>query len=256
MNKHRSILVVVATLVFLAVALKFAARPSGASGLRVAVASNFADTIRGIAERFEAKTGHEVTLIFGSTGKHYAQITNGAPFEVFFAADTHRPQLLEEEGLALPGSRFTYAVGKVVLWSPEAGYVDAEAKVLERADFRHLAIANPKLAPYGRAAQEVLQQLGVWDGLAERLVRGQNVIQTLQFIKSDNAELGFVAYSQVVRPGRPVEGSWWLVPQTLYSPIKQQAVLLKQSEVGADFLAFARSAEALEIIRAHGYDTP
>jgi len=255
-GKHGFLIVVATILVLVAVAMRFPAQRSKASTLRVAVASNFTTAVRAIAESFEAKTGHRVTLIFGSTGKHYAQIRNGAPFDAFFAADIRRPELLEKEGVALPGTRFTYAVGKVVLWSPEAGYVDMEGTVLKGASFRHLAIANPKLAPYGKAAQEVLQKLGLWDELGGRLVRGQDITQTLQFVRSGNAELGFVAYSQLVRPGRPIEGSWWPVPQTLYTPIEQQAVLLRQSTVGAAFLAFARSEEALEIIHGYGYDTP
>jgi molybdate transport system substrate-binding protein len=255
--RRYGIAIAAATLLVTAtVALKFTARPSEANELRVAVASNFADAMRVLAADFEVKTGHRVTLVFGSTGKHYAQIRNGAPFDVFFAADTARPQLLETQGVAQPGSRFTYAIGKVVLWSPRAGYVDPEGRVLRRASFRHLAIANPELAPYGKAAREVLQKLGLWDELKARTVRGQNVSQTFQFVKSGNAELGFVAYSQVARPGHPTEGSWWAVPQTLYAPIEQQAVLLQPSRIGADFLDFARSEGALELIRGYGYDTP
>jgi molybdate transport system substrate-binding protein len=227
-----------------------------AAGIRVAVASNFARAVTTISKRFEANTGHKVTLIFGSTGKLYAQVKNGAPFDAFFAADVRRPELLEKEGLALPGSRFTYAIGKVVLWSPKAGYIDSEGNVLEQRKFRHLAIANPKLAPYGKAAREVLQALGLWDGLRGRLVRGENIVQTFQFVKSGNAELGFVAYSQVKRPGHPIEGSWWEVPQALYTPIEQQAVLLKKSKVARAFLSFVRSDEVRELIRDYGYKTP
>jgi len=197
-----------------------------------------------------------VTPIFGSTGKHYAQIKNGAPFDAFFAADVRRPEHLEKEGVALPGSRFTYAVGKVVLWSPRTGYVDPQASVLERGEFHHLAIANPKFAPYGKAAQEVLQERGLWGRLSGRLVRGENIGQTFQFVNSGNAELGFVAYSQVKRPNQPIEGSFWEVPQALYTPIEQQAVLLKDNEVARAFLSFVRSDEALKIIRDHGYETP
>jgi len=230
--------------------------PSIAGEIRVPAASNFAGAITTIAERFEANTGHKVTLIFGSTGKHYAQIKNGAPFDAFFAADVQRPELLEKEGMAVPGSRFTYAVGKVVLWSPRTGYVDPEGRVLEHGDFRYLAIANPKLAPYGRAAREVLQARGLWSGLGGRLVRGENISQTFQFVKSGNAELAFVAYSQVNRPNQPIEGSFWEVPQALYTPIEQQAVLLKDNAVARAFLSFARSDEASKIIHEYGYGTP
>ena len=227
-----------------------------AEEIRVAVASNFADAMASIAMHFEASADHNVTLSFGSTGKHYAQIKNGAPFDAFFAADVRRPERLEKEGVALPGSRFTYAVGKLVLWSPEPGYVDPESSVLERHEFRHLAIANPKLAPYGKAAEEVLRARGLWGRLSGRLVRGENIGQTFQFVKSGNAELGFVAYSQVKRPNQPVAGSFWEAPQALYTPIEQQAVLLKDNEAARAFLAFVRSEGALKIIHEYAYDTP
>ncbi|UCC98484.1 MAG: molybdate ABC transporter substrate-binding protein [Phycisphaerales bacterium] len=250
------VLITFVVVLLVTVAIMFTTVQSATGEICVAVASNFTDTIKDIAERFEAKTDRNVVLVFGSTGKLYAQIKNGAPFDIFFAAAVREPELLEKEGPAVPGSRFTYAVGKLVLWSPEAGYVDREGKVLEQADFRHLAIANPKLAPYGRAAQEVLQARGIWDELSERLVRGENISQTFQFVKSGNAELGFVACSQVKRPGQSIEGSWWEAPQTLYSPIEQQAVLLKDSKIARDFLVFVRSEEALKIIREYGYSTP
>lgn len=227
-----------------------------AGEIHVAVASNFTEAIKSIAGRFEASTGHRVTLISGSTGKQYAQIINGAPFDAFFAADVRRPKLLEEEAIARPGSRFTYAIGKVILWSPKAGYVDNNIKVLEQENYRYLAIANPKLAPYGKAAQEVLQAHGLWDALQGRMVRGENIGQAFQFVKSGNAELGFVAYSQVKRPGHPIEGSFWEVPQSLYSPIEQQAVLLKDSDTARAFLLFVKSDESLDIIRGFGYGTP
>lgn len=227
-----------------------------ADEIRVAVASNFIGAIKSIAESFEASTGHKVTLISGSTGKHYAQIKHGAPFDIYFAADVKRAKLLAEEGVAQPGSRFTYAIGKVILWSPKSGTVDLEGKVLEQGEFRHLAIANPKLAPYGKAAKEVLQARGLWDGLRGRMVRGENIGQTFQFVKSGNAKLGFVAYSQVKRPGHPVEGSFWAVPQSLYSPIEQQAVLLKDKDAARAFLSFVRRDESLEMIRGFGYGTP
>ncbi|MGH8558098.1 MAG: molybdate ABC transporter substrate-binding protein [Methylococcales bacterium] len=227
-----------------------------ADEISVAVASNFTDAIKTIAARFEADTAHKVTLIFGSTGKHYAQIKNGAPFDAFFAADVERPELLEKEGLASPGSRFIYAVGKIVLWSPRAGYVDSQGKVLQQQPFRYLALANPELAPYGKAAREVLQAYGVWDALQERIVRGENIEQTYQFVDSGNAELGFVAYSQIRRPGHPVAGSFWEVPQSLYSPIEQQAVLLKDREAARAFLSFVKGDESRTIIQGFGYDTP
>lgn len=227
-----------------------------AEEIRVAVASNFTNAISAIVRRFEANTDHKVSLSFGSTGKHYAQISNGAPFDAFFAADVRRPQQLEKDGITVPGSRFTYAVGRVVLWSPRQAYVDENGTVLELGTYRHLAIANPKLAPYGRAAMEILQARGLWDRLGSRLVRGENIGQTLQFVKSGNAELGFVADSQVRRPGQAVEGSYWQVPQTLYTPIQQQAVLLKDRIAARAFLSFVRSDEAVNIIHDYHYDTP
>ncbi len=224
--------------------------------IRAAVASNFAEAIQVLAGQFEAETGHRVTLIFGATGKHYAQISNGAPFDVFFAADEHRAERLEREGAAVPGSRFTYALGKLVLWSPRKGLVDSTGSVLRHGNFRYLAIANPRLAPYGRAAQEVLQTLGLWEALQGKMVRGENIGQAFQFIRSGNAELGFVALSQVKRPGGGIKGSWWEIPRKLYTPITQQAVLLKESEAARAFLGFVKSDAARKIIQSYGYDTP
>jgi molybdate transport system substrate-binding protein len=244
------------SMLLLAATMMLAPGQTIAEEIRVAAASNFTDAITSIAKRFEATTNHKVTLIFGSTGKHYAQIKNGAPFDAFFAADVRRPELLEKESVALPGSRFTYAVGKVVLWSPKTGYVDPEGRILERGEFRYLAIANPKLAPYGKAAQEILQARRLWGRLSGRLVRGENIGQTFQFVKSGNAELGFVAYSQVKRPNQSIEGTFWEVPQALYTSIEQQAVLLKDSVAARAFLSFVRSREALKIIHDYGYDTP
>jgi molybdate transport system substrate-binding protein len=230
--------------------------PSHSDEIRVAAASNFSGVITVLAKRFEGETGHRVVLSFGSTGKHHAQITNGAPFDAFFAADTARPQRLEEAGIAIADSRFTYAAGRIVLWSPQSGYVDSEGKVLATGDFRHLAIANPLLAPYGRAAQEVLEEIGLWTGLAGRLVRGENISQTFQFVHSGNAELGFVAYAQVRQLGLGEDGSLWDVPRTLYTPIEQQAVLLTDNATARAFLSYVRSDEARTFIRNAGYDTP
>jgi molybdate transport system substrate-binding protein len=220
----------------------------------VAVASNFADPVRLIAQQFEAKTRHRVVLSFGSTGKHYAQITNGAPFDVFLAADDERPKRLEQDSLAVAGSRFTYAVGRLVLWSQKVNYIDSTGSRLAAGDFRHLAIANPRLAPYGRAAVESLEALGLWKQLRELIVRGENINQTFQFVKSGNAELGFVACSQVIHPDRSPGGSFWIVPQELYAPIEQQAVLLKDNPSARGFLEYLRSEPAREIIRTYGYD--
>ncbi len=227
--------------------------PAMADEINIAVASNFAEPIKAIARRYGAESGHRINLIFGATGKHYAQIKNGAPFAAFFAADVHRPELLEKEGIAIPGSRFTYAVGRIVLWSPKAGYVDSQGKILQQKPFRHIAIANPRLAPYGKAAQEFLQGRGLWDELQERLVRGENIGQTFQFVRSGSAELGIVAYSQIKRPSHPFGGSLWEIPPSEYAPIAQQAVLLEENPVARDFLTFIKSPEAIDIILGYGY---
>ena len=240
----------------LMVALSTLPSQSLAQEIKIAVASNFKDAIISLAKRFQMSTDHKVTLIFGSTGKHYAQIKHGAPFDVFFAADVRRPQLLEEEGIAVPDSRFTYAIGKIVLWSPKDGYIDLETSILQKANFRHLAIANPKLAPYGKAAKEILLRLNLWERLSNKIVRGENIAQAYQFIKTNNAQIGFVAYSQIKRPNQEFTGSLWEVPQSLYTPIEQQAVLLNSNKATRDFIAFVQSKEALKLIRDYGYDTP
>jgi molybdate transport system substrate-binding protein len=226
---------------------------ASADEIRIAVATNFSSTMADLVTRFEASSDHTVLVSTGSTGNQYAQIKNGAPFAAFFAADARRPELLEEEGVAIPGSRFTYAVGRIALWSPRADYVDAEGRVLETGRFRHLAIANPELAPYGAAARAVLQRRGLWDALEGRLVQGQDIGQAYSFVFSGNAELGFVAYSQLRRPGQLIEGSYWLVPETLHQPIEQQAVLLEDLPAARAFLEFVKSAEARAIIRVYGY---
>lgn len=246
------------TLLFAALVLAGATGAVRADEIRVAVASNFADAIKAAADVFEEQTGHRVILIFGSTGKHYAQIRNGAPFEAFFAADKRRPALLETEGVAEPGSRFTYAIGKVVLWSPDPDLIDADADagILIDGGFRHLSMANPKLAPYGKAAEEVMRKNGVWEDLRPRTVRGENIAQAFQFVKSGNAELGFVALSQITQPGKAIAGSFWRPPQALYTPIEQQAVLLKANPTARQFLAFMQANAAIKIIERYGYDVP
>ncbi len=226
-----------------------------AAEIRAAVASNFAGTIKSIVKSFTARTGNKVSLSFGSTGKHYAQIKNGAPFDVFFAADVRRPKLLEKAGLVIPKSRFTYAIGKIVLWSPRVGYVDQRGMILKKANFRHIAIANPKLAPYGRAAQSVLQKYGLLKKLRRRIVFGSNISQTLQFVKSGNVDLGFVAYSQIKNNNHQLQGSYWIVPKTLYKPIRQQAVLLKNNPTARAFIEFFKLEKIQAMIRKHGYDT-
>lgn len=227
-----------------------------ADELRVAVASNFRDAMHAVITRFEAEQRLRVVGIYGSTGKHYAQILNGAPYDAFFAADAERPRRLEAEGRIVPGTRFTYARGRLVLWSPRPDLVDAAGEILCRGDFRHLAIANPDLAPYGAAARAVLQTLGCWERLQPRLVRGENIAQAFQFVMSGNAELGLVARSQLVLPGREFGGSSWEPPASMYPSIEQQAVLLVDSTDGRAFLDYMRDERTLTLLRDRGYDSP
>ncbi len=241
----------VAAVVFLALAPTSAA----AERVRVAVASNFVTTAETLAEHFAEGSEHEVALSPGSTGKHYAQIRHGAPYDIFLAADRERPERLENEGLAANGSRFTYAVGRLVLWSRQEALVDPEGRVLAGDGFRHLAIANPDLAPYGSAARTALTRLGYWDQLSTRLVRGENVGQALQFVASGNAEIGLVARAQLRQWGDR-GGSSWPVPADLHPPIEQQVVLLSDSSGARAFLDYLRTDEARQIIHDAGYDLP
>ncbi len=220
------------------------------------MASNFATAMKALTVEFEKTTAHHVVLSFGSTGKHYAQIKNGAPFDVFLAADAARPALLEELGIALIGSRTTYARGKLVLWTSKPDINDIKETLLNSQDIRHLALANPKLSPYGLGAKQVMVKLDIWPKLQTKLVRGENIAQTFQFVHSGNAELGFVAYSQAVNPKRSVQGSFWMPPQSLYSPIDQQAVLLNDKQASKDFLRFLEGSLARQIIQNYGYDLP
>ncbi len=236
--------------------LMFFANQAQADPIRVAVASNFTTALRDLGNAWERISGQRIILVTGSTGKHYAQIRNGAPFEAFFAADAKRPRLLEAQGLALPGSRFTYARGRLILWSPDPDRIDPAGEVLAHGDFRHIALANPKLAPYGRAAEQLLRTLGLWQRLQSRMVRGENIGQAFQFVHSGNAALGFVARSQVRDPGSAAAGSSWEPPQSLYDPIDQEAVLLKDHPGAREFLAFIRSPSGRAIIRSHGYALP
>jgi molybdate transport system substrate-binding protein len=225
--------------------------PAAAGEVKAAVAANFTAPMREIAARFLEASGHRVVASYGATGLLYSQVHHGAPFDVFLAADEEHPQRLAAERLAVDGTRFTYAIGRLVLWSPRADYVDAGGGVLEKGDFRHLAIANPKLAPYGAAAQEVLERRRLWQRLQPRIVWGQNVTQTYQFVASGNAELGFVALSQV-----PEGGSRWLVPQASYAPLRQDAVLLargRDNPAARAFLEYLRGPQAAAIITRHGY---
>ena len=232
-----------------------------ADEIKIAVASNFYPTMKELVKHFESinlnsDTTNNIVLISGSSGKHYAQILNGAPFDLFFSADKLRPNMLEKKEVFNNQSRFTYALGKLALWSPFNEYVDSDGQVLYNDDFRFLAIANPKIAPYGIASKETLTSMNLWQDMEEKLVRGENIAQTFQFAKSGNAKLGFVSYSQILSLNSSSEGSYWLVPQDMYQPIEQQAILLKDSSLGKDFLSFIMSDEALDIIKRNGYDLP
>lgn len=227
-----------------------------ADTVQIAVAANFVVPAQKIAAEFERQSGHKIIIASGSTGKFYAQIVNGAPFEILLAADDETPARLEKEKYALPGSRHTYAIGKLVLWSPKSDLIDSAGKILNTTTFRHLSIANPKVAPYGAAAVQTLQSLKLYEQLQSKLVTGENIAQAHQFVATGNAELGFVAYSQVLKDGK-LEGSAWLVPPALYSPIRQDAVLLnkgRDNKAATTFLNFVKkSPKAREIILGHGY---
>lgn len=233
---------------------------SEAATVLVAVASNFTKPMNEIAAAFNQATGHEASLSFGSSGKFVAQIENDAPFEVLLAADEKNPKKMAESGKGVANSRFTYAIGKLVLWSAKPGLVDGQGQILSKGGFKHLALADPKLAPYGLAAEEVLNKLGLLEKLQPLFVLGENISQTQQFISTGNAELGFIALSQVIdTQGKIAEGSGWIVPDTLHKPIKQDAILLKKGEsnpAALALLAFLKSTEALAIIKKYGYNLP
>lgn len=228
-----------------------------AGEVRVAVAANFTAPMRKIAQAFERETGHKAVLAFGSTGHFFAQVRNGAPFQVLLAADDETPARLETEGLGVAGTRFTYATGRLVLWSATPGLVDARGDVLRREGGARVAIADPRIAPYGAAALQTLERLGLLAALRPRLVQGDSVGQAHQFVASGNAPLGFVALSQVQVDGRIPTGSAWVVPAALHDPIRQDAILLAAGREHAParaLLAFLRGEEARAIIRAHGYE--
>jgi molybdate transport system substrate-binding protein len=233
----------------LALGTTFAAH---ADQTNVAVAANFTDAANEIAKVFKEKTGHEAILSFGSTGQLYTQITQEAPFQVFLAADDERPAKAIEEGFAVPDSQFTYAIGTLVLWSQDPELVQGE-ETLKSGDFTKIAIANPEAAPYGAAAVQTMEALGVYDQLEPKLVQGNNISQTLQFVETGNAELGFIALAQVARND---EGSRWVVPEDLHDTIRQDAVLLKtgeDSEAAKAFVEFLQGPEATAIIKEFGY---
>lgn len=228
-----------------------------AEEVQVAVAANFTAPLQAIAPAFAKDTGHTLVAAFAATGQLYAQIQNGAPFAVYLAADDSTPAKLESAGLGVAGSRFTYAMGSLVLWSAQADYIDGSDAVLKANQFQHLAIANPKAAPYGLAATQVLDKLGLREALQSKLVEGQSITQALQFVSTGNAELGFVALSQVFKDGRLSSGSAWIVPETLYAPIRQDALLLKQGQdnpAARALLEYLQGPQAAAIITSYGYN--
>ncbi|MCU1719088.1 molybdate ABC transporter substrate-binding protein [Pseudomonas sp. 5P_3.1_Bac2] len=230
-----------------------------AAEVQVAVAANFTAPLQEIAAQFAKDTGHHVVPAFGATGQLYAQISHGAPFELLLSADSSTPSKLASEGLAAKDGQYTYAIGKLVLWSADPKLLDGTDAVLKANQFLHLAVANAKAAPYGLAAIQVLQKLGLSNAVQPKLVEGQSISQTLQFVSSGSAELGFVALSQVYKGGKLTEGSAWEVPQALHEPIKQDVLLLKKAEgnpAAQAFFAYLRGPQAQQIISAYGYQLP
>ena len=232
---------------------------ANAGEVNAAVAANFTAPAQQLVELFQKETGHTVKLSFGSSGKFTSQIKEGAPFDVFLSADEKNPKLLEQEGLAVPDTRFVYALGKLVLWSAKPGFVDDKGSVLSKGGYEKLAYADPKLAPYGLAAQETLQKIGLWDKVQSKLVTGESITQTYQFAATGNAELAFIALSQITKDGKVTEGSWWIVPASMYNPIRQAAVQLsgaKDKVAAQAFLTFLKSEKAKSVIRSFGYELP
>ncbi|KPX10828.1 molybdate ABC transporter substrate-binding protein [Pseudomonas syringae pv. coryli] len=233
-----------------------AAAYASADEVQVAVAANFTAPIQAIATDFEKDTGHKLVAAFGATGQIYTQIKNGAPFEVFLSADDATPAKLEQEGETVKGSRFTYAVGTLALWSAKNGYVDSKGQVLKANQYQHLSIANPKTAPYGLAATQVLSKMGLTEATKAKIVEGQSITQAYQFVSTGNAELGFVALSQIYKDGKLTSGSAWIVPDDLHDPIKQDAVILnkgKDSAAAKALVEYLKGPKAAAIIKSFGY---
>jgi molybdate transport system substrate-binding protein len=250
MNSFRNLILVVGCVLSLSV---------HAAEVKVAVAANFAHPLQEIAADFEKETGHKVSLSQGATGKFYAQIVNGAPFEVFLSADDETPARLVKEGKAVAGTQFTYAVGRLVLWSPDSQLVDQGGAVLKSEKFKFLSIANAKIAPYGRAAVQTMQKLGVLSGIEPRVVQGESITQAFQFVSTGNAQLGFIALSQVWDGSKVKSGSAWIVPEAMHEPLKQDAVLLnpgKTSAAAVQLLDYLKSAKARKVIERYGYKLP
>lgn len=234
----------------------FASSGAVADEVQVAVAANFTAPIQAIAADFEKDTGHKLVAAYGATGQFYTQIKNGAPFEVFLAADDTTPEKLEKEGDTVKGSRFTYAIGTLALWSAKQGYVDDKGEVLLKNQYQHLSIANPKAAPYGLAATQVLAKLKLTEATQAKLVEGQNITQAYQFVSTGNAELGFVALSQIYKDGKVSSGSAWIVPADMHDPIKQDAVILnkgKDNPAAKALVEYLKGPKAAAVIESYGY---
>lgn len=242
--------------VFYTLVLSFAPYQVVAETALVAVATNFSEVVETLKSEFEASHDHKLTIVTGSTGKLYAQIVNGAPFDVFLAADQARPELLVKNEYAQPESLFTFATGQIVLWSADSSRIGENGLDALQRPFRRLAIANPQLAPYGIAAEEALSALGLLEKLQSRIVTGENIGQTHALIASGNAELGIVALAYAASPRNTVEGSYWQFPADLYSPIHQDAVLINRAEdnlAALAFMTFLQSSATKETIRSYGY---
>ncbi|RCL28652.1 molybdate ABC transporter substrate-binding protein [Pseudomonas sp. AFG_SD02_1510_Pfu_092] len=240
-----------------ALASLFTFNTAWAEEVQVAVAANFTAPIQAIAKDFEKDTGHKLVAAYGATGQFYAQISNGAPFEVFLAADDSTPAKLEQENAIVPGSRFTYAIGTLALWSATPGYVDGNGEVLKHNAFKHLSIANPKTAPYGLAATQVLAKLKLTEATRPKLVEGQNITQAFQFVSTGNAELGFVALSQIYQDGKVTSGSAWIVPASLHAPIRQDAVILEKGRnnpAAKALVDYLKGPKAAAVIKSYGYE--
>jgi len=247
MNTQKLLILICAFL-----ALKFV----NAAEVMVAVASNFSAPMQKIAESFEKETGHKAVLVFGSTGGLYAQIKNGAPYQILLSADNETVDLLVRQGFAIDQTQFTYAVGRLILWSAKEGYVDESGGVLRANAFKKLAVANPKLAPYGLAALQTLTKLQLTDAVEPKLIIGENITQTYQFVLTQNVELGFLALSQVYRDGKLLKGSGWIVPAQMHEPIRQDAVVLKSgnaSEGAKALMSYLKTDRVKAIIKSYGY---
>jgi len=233
--------------------------PVCAGEVNIAVASNFAAPVERIVAIFQKESGHTVKVSLGASSKLYAQIKAGVPFDAYLSADEEQPKLLLQEGLAVSGSRFVYATGRLVLWSAQPGLVDDKGAVLNKGNFSRLAIANPRFSPYGVAAKETLGKLTMWNAIQGKLDKGDDVTQTFQLAATEKADLAFIALSQVMRDGKVSVGSWWLVPSELHKPIRQGAVLLsgaKDQPAAQAFLAFLKSKKAMAVMRGFGYEPP